>query len=70
MSITHEEIMQRLISEAVDDQPTGWLSDNEDADVYAYDKGVIEIRTYNCDYAHVDVSHLASIVLSLIEENR
>jgi hypothetical protein len=69
--MTHEEIMKHLLSEAVDDQPTGWLSDNRAAEVD--DEGapsVIVVTTYSGDEAYIDLHHLAGIVLSLIEENR
>lgn len=66
----YEKIKQRLVEEAVSDQPTGWLSDNAGAEVYGQDEDTIEITTYEGGIAHVDVSHLASLVQHLIEEDR
>ena len=67
MTITHEEIMTRLRDEALDDRETGWLSDMGAYSLEAPERSpdVIEV-----DYGNgsIDLSHLASIVESLIEE--
>jgi predicted amidohydrolase len=64
---TIQQIKNRLIREALDDQSTGWLSDNPD--VYLSDDGTaLVIDAGSAVEAHIDIDQLAAIVQDIVIE--
>lgn len=63
----HEMVVDRLVSEALDDQPTGWMSDAYEGDL-EYDER--DQRILFLGEGSIDISHLASIVQSLMQAAR
>lgn len=63
MNLSHEQIIEILRAEALDDRDTGWLSDMN-AYPLEYEDGDWAISTGN---GSIDLSHLASIFQGILE---
>lgn len=65
MSIDHEKIMNRLVSEAFDNPRVGWLADMPEDDLL-FNERTESIEVYGV--GSIDVGQLAGVVLEIIEE--
>ncbi len=62
-----DQILSRIVDEAITDPATGWLSNAGDYDDFEYEQADGAIY-FNGNYESVDVYQLASIIEQFIQE--